>query len=285
MKRILLITGKAIVTLIIATQVLAQDRAEVPNIAELRNLIEEGLLRVYGQHYVYREDEDWQVSIDSLVDSHWYYSFVKADNEQRGRVAADGLAAAIKAKYGKAEGEVVLINSIPNIFSLDQRANGFKEQISEKYPNLTLVANEVADGHAKTVSNIMTDLIATNPTIRGVFAPNLIVAQHAGRAIAEYNLADQIKLISFDPDDNVVDVAGYGDRTLPSKTYATKREKKGDTASGVVIARKNAIISIDITPCSQMKEIVTFVMPYKEKQISDANCEKVNYPQSQVIQQ
>jgi len=53
MKRILLVTVKAVVTLLIATPALAQETAEVPDIAELKNLIEEGLVRVYGQHYAY----------------------------------------------------------------------------------------------------------------------------------------------------------------------------------------------------------------------------------------
>ena len=53
------------------------------------------------------------IGIDSAADSKAFTSFLTTDNVQGGRIGADGLAEAIKAKYGKAEGEVALITSIP----------------------------------------------------------------------------------------------------------------------------------------------------------------------------
>jgi ribose transport system substrate-binding protein len=144
------------------------------------------------------------IGIDSAADSKAFTSFLQTDNVQGGRVAADGLAAAITAKYGKPEGDVALITSIPGVGSLDQRAKGFKEEIANKYPGLKLVADKVADGMATTALNIMTDLITANPNLRGVFASNLIMAQGAGQAIAENKAADKIKLIGFDSDEKLV---------------------------------------------------------------------------------
>src|ERR1700736_3804154 len=144
------------------------------------------------------------IGIDSAADSKAFTSFLQTDNVQGGRVAADGLAAAVAAKYGKPEGDVALITSIPGVGSLDQRAKGFKEEIAAKYPGLKLVADKVADGMATTALNIMTDLITANPDLRGVFASNLIMAQGAGQAIAENKVADKIKLVGFDSDDKLV---------------------------------------------------------------------------------
>ncbi len=87
------------------------------------------------------------IGIDSAADSKAFTSFLTTDNVQGGRVAADGLAAAIKAKYGKAEGDVALITSLPGVGSLDQRAKGFKEQLAAKYPGLKLVADKVCRRH------------------------------------------------------------------------------------------------------------------------------------------
>lgn len=150
------------------------------------------------------------VGIDSAADSQAFTSFLTTDNVQGGRVAADGLAAAIQAKYGKAEGAVALITSLPGVGSLDQRAKGFKEQLAAKYPGLKLAADKVADGQATTALNIMTDLITANPDLRGVFASNLIMAQGAGQAIAENKAADKIKLIGFDSDDKLIKLLGDG---------------------------------------------------------------------------
>ncbi len=144
------------------------------------------------------------IGIDSAADSKAFTSFLTTDNVQGGRIAADGLAAAIAAKYGKAEGDVALITSIAGVGSLDQRAKGFKEQLAAKYPGLKLVADKVADGMATTGLNIMTDLITANPNLRGVFASNLIMAQGAGQAIAENKVADKIKLVGFDSDDKLI---------------------------------------------------------------------------------
>jgi len=144
------------------------------------------------------------IGIDSAADSKAFTSFLTTDNVQGGRIAADGLAEGITAKYGKAEGDVALITSLPGVGSLDQRAKGFKEELAAKYPGLKLVADKVADGQATTGLNIMTDLITANPNLRGVFASNLIMAQGAGQAIAENKKADTIKLIGFDSDDKLI---------------------------------------------------------------------------------
>jgi ribose transport system substrate-binding protein len=144
------------------------------------------------------------IGIDSAADSKAFTSFLTTDNVQGGRIAADGLGEAIKEKYGKAEGEVALITSLPGVGSLDQRAKGFKEEIAAKYPGLKLVADKVADGKATTALNIMTDLITANPNLRGVFASNLIMNQGAGQALAENKKADTIKLVGFDGDDKTI---------------------------------------------------------------------------------
>jgi ribose transport system substrate-binding protein len=144
------------------------------------------------------------IGIDSSADSKAFTSFLTTDNVQGGRIGADGLAEGIIAKYGKAEGEVALITSLPGVGSLDARAKGFKEELAAKYPGLKLVADKVADGQATTGLNIMTDLITANPNLRGVFASNLIMAQGAGQAIAENKKADTIKLVGFDSDDKLV---------------------------------------------------------------------------------
>ncbi|WP_131113738.1 ABC transporter substrate-binding protein [Lichenihabitans psoromatis] len=144
------------------------------------------------------------IGIDSAADSKSFSSFLTTDNTQGGRVAADAMAEGIKAKTGKAEGDVALITSLPGVGSLDQRAAGFKEELAAKYPGLKLVADKVADGQATTGLNIMTDLITASPNLKGVFASNLIMGQGAGQAIAENRLGDKMTLVAFDSDDKLV---------------------------------------------------------------------------------
>ena len=144
------------------------------------------------------------IGIDSGADSKAFTSFLTTDNTQGGRIAADGLAAAIKEATGKEEGDIAIITSLPGVGSLDQRHNGFVEQITAKYPGLKVVADKYADGQATTGLNMMTDLITANPNLVGVFASNLIMAQGVGQAIAENKLGDKIKVIAFDSDEKTV---------------------------------------------------------------------------------
>jgi ribose transport system substrate-binding protein len=144
------------------------------------------------------------IGIDSSADSKAFTSFLTTDNVQGGRIAADGLAAAIKAATGKDEGDIAIITSLPGVGSLDQRREGFLDEVKTKYPGLKVVADKYADGQATTGLNIMTDLITANPNLVGVFASNLIMAQGVGQAIAENKLGDKIKVIGFDSDEKTV---------------------------------------------------------------------------------
>ncbi|MDX3928434.1 MAG: ABC transporter substrate-binding protein [Shinella sp.] len=144
------------------------------------------------------------IGIDSAADSKSFVSFLTTDNVQGGRIAADGLAAAIKEMTGKEEGDIAIITSLPGVGSLDQRREGFLDQVKTKYPGLKVVADRYADGQATTGLNMMTDLITANPNLVGVFASNLIMAQGVGQAIAENKLGDKIKVIGFDSDDKTV---------------------------------------------------------------------------------
>ncbi len=144
------------------------------------------------------------IGIDSAADSKAFTSFLTTDNVQGGRIAADGLAAAIKEATRKEEGEIAIITSLPGVGSLDQRREGFLDQVKTKYPGLKVVADKYADGQATTGLNIMTDLITANPNLVGVFASNLIMAQGVGQAIAENKLGDKIKVIGFDSDEKTV---------------------------------------------------------------------------------
>jgi ribose transport system substrate-binding protein len=151
------------------------------------------------------------IGIDSAAESKAFTSFLTTDNVQGGRAGADALAAGIAERNGgKIEGDVALITSLPGVGSLDQRAKGFKEELAAKYPGLHLVADKVADGQATTGLNIMTDLLTANPSLRGVFASNLIMAQGAGQAIAENKAQSKVALVGFDNDDKLVKFLGDG---------------------------------------------------------------------------
>ena len=152
------------------------------------------------------------VGIDSAADSKAFTSFLTTDNVQGGRIAADGLGAAIKAKYGKAEGDVALITSSAGRWLARPARQGVQGGDCGQISWPQAGCGQGCDGHATTGLNIMTDLITANPNLRGVFAANLIMAQGAGQAIAENKKADTIKLVGFDATINSLVPQGRHDR-------------------------------------------------------------------------
>jgi len=145
------------------------------------------------------------VGIDSPANSKAFASFLTTDNEQGGRLAADGLAAAIaSANGGKVEGDVALIVANAGSGSDEARARGFREELSTKYPKLKLYSDKVADGQPTTGLNMTTDLLVAKPDLKGIFVTNLQMSQGAGQSIAENNYQDKVALIGFDSDDKTV---------------------------------------------------------------------------------
>ncbi|MEP4421929.1 MAG: substrate-binding domain-containing protein [Nitratireductor sp.] len=144
------------------------------------------------------------VGADSGANSDAYASFVTTNNVEGGRAAGEALAAAIAKAHGDAEGDVMLITSVPGAESLDQRAEGFKAVLADKYPNIRIVADKVADGQIVTGLNIANDVILANPKLRGIFASSEKMAVAVSQAVAENNLQDQIKIVAFDSNEQLV---------------------------------------------------------------------------------
>lgn len=151
------------------------------------------------------------VGVDSGANSKAYVSFVTTNNVEGGRAAGEALAKAIEAKYGKAEGEVFIITSVPGAGSLDARAEGFKAVLAEKYPDITIVADKVADGQITTGLNITNDVMLAYPNLRGAFASSEEMALGVSQAVAENNAQDKVLVVAFDSNEQLVKRLADGD--------------------------------------------------------------------------
>jgi ribose transport system substrate-binding protein len=144
------------------------------------------------------------IGIESAADTKAMTSLLATDNLTAGRIAADALAVAITKSYADTEGDVAIITSMPGIASLDQRAKGFKETIAAKYGALDIVAEKAADGKPATVLDIMTDVIAKNRDLRGVFVSDPIMTQAVGQAVAENKSDDKINVVGVGSNEKLV---------------------------------------------------------------------------------
>src|SRR5580704_14070560 len=146
------------------------------------------------------------IGIDSTADTKAVTSLLATDNVNAGRIAGEALAAAITKTYGDTEGNIVIITSMPGVAALDQRAKGFKEVLAAKYRALDIVADRVADGEPTTVINIMKDIIANTPDLRGVFVSDPIMTQAVVQAVAEGKSGDKINVVGVGSDQKLVEL-------------------------------------------------------------------------------
>ena len=144
------------------------------------------------------------IGIESAADTKAMTSLLATDNLNAGRIAADALAVAITKSYADTEGDVAIITSMPGIASLDQRTKGFKETVAAKYGALDIVAEKAADGKPATVLDIMTDVIAKNRDLRGVFVSDPIMTQAVGQAVAENKSDDKINVVGVGSNEKLV---------------------------------------------------------------------------------
>jgi ribose transport system substrate-binding protein len=152
------------------------------------------------------------VAIDSTADSKALISVLATDNTQAGRIAADALAERIQKTYADTEGDVALMTSSPGVAALEQRVKGFREQIAAKYGALDMVVEKVADGQAAG-RDVMLDIIASYPELRGVFVSSLIIAKGAAEALVEHKTnktGDKINLVGFGSDSQLVKLLQEG---------------------------------------------------------------------------
>ena len=112
-----------------------------------------------------------------------------------GSLAADKMAALV-GKTGKV---LVVGHSQTNQTGID-RASGFVNRIKAKYPNITLLTTQYAEGGDQTkAQDIVAAALVANKDLKGIYGTNEGVSIGAGQAFKAAGIANgAIKLIGFD---------------------------------------------------------------------------------------
>ena len=118
-------------------------------------------------------------------------SHIASDNVAGGRQAAKLLAKAIGGA-----GRVVIL-SHPEVASVTDRVNGFKEEMA-KETKIEIVAELSADGKRDKAARVMEDLLQAHPDLSGVFGINDDSALGVLAAIMAAGKLEQIKIVGYD---------------------------------------------------------------------------------------
>lgn len=193
------------------------------------------------------------VLIDSQIaesGAQYYQSFLATDNRKAGELAARALI----EKVGT-EGKIAIMSYVAGAGSEIGRVGGFTDTIREN-SKLEIVGPFYSQSQMATALNQTTDVLASNPDLKGIFGANEPTAIGMGRALAQSGKAGQIAAIGFDgnedlqgfvKDGTLAAIAVQGSFQMGEKGIQTiarllnkeKVEKMQDT--GVVLVTKDNI--------------------------------------------
>ncbi|MDO5092371.1 MAG: sugar ABC transporter substrate-binding protein [Propionibacteriaceae bacterium] len=94
-------------------------------------------------------------------------------------------------------GNVVLLEGIAGVSALQQRLDGFKDQI-DVAGNFTIVASQTANNDRNQAFNVMQNVLQSNPEVDVVWAINAEMGQGAVQAIQQSGVTRPIAVYDFD---------------------------------------------------------------------------------------
>ncbi len=137
--------------------------------------------------------------IDSVVASEDYDVAFRTDNFAAGAASAQHVAEAING-----EGKVFVLTAVSGAESCNLRDQGFISEMTENWPNIEVInANEQVNcnNDVNQAMSIVTDVLAANPDLKGVFGDNLYACKGAAVAVQESGM--DVVVSGFDSDTDV----------------------------------------------------------------------------------
>jgi ribose transport system substrate-binding protein len=129
----------------------------------------------------------------TLNDVQGLVSQIATDNVEGGRIVADYLGKSLGG-----QGTVAVLNLTPGSSTVEDRVTGFKQEIQQKYPQITVLPEQYGGGTTPGNEQTMRSLLLAHPSINAVFGVAETSAEGAAAAIAAVGKTGQIKVAAFD---------------------------------------------------------------------------------------
>jgi ribose transport system substrate-binding protein len=126
-----------------------------------------------------------------------YTTYVHSDNVAIGRLAGQFIVDQLTKKYGKARGNVVAMRGLLGVEGEINRERGAKE-IFDKYPEIKIVADPVADWIQAKAKDRMTEVLRAQPKIDVVYGHNDPMAIGAYLAAKELGREKEMIFVGVD---------------------------------------------------------------------------------------
>ncbi len=145
------------------------------------------------------------IGFDSGVDSDIPVSTAATDN-----IAATALAADKMAELIGGEGEVAIIAHDQTSRTGIDRVKGFTDQITSKYPNITIVDTQYGGGDHLKSTDLAKAIIQAHPNLKGFFGANEGSIIGVLNAVTELGMEGKITVIGYDSGKQQMDAIRAG---------------------------------------------------------------------------
>ena len=169
-------------------------------IEPLRRASERGIAVVTVDTFI--DDGAYQ---DGSGDGDFPMSYVASDNVAGGRMAAAAMGEAMGGS-----GTVYVSNVRPGISTTDQREEGFKLEMQENFPDITVLDTQYNENDASTAASQLQAVLAREPDLGGVFGANLFSALGAANGVDAADKLGDITVIAFDAPQSIVEQLDTG---------------------------------------------------------------------------
>jgi ribose transport system substrate-binding protein len=119
---------------------------------------------------------------------------ISSNNTQGGELAAKELAKLIGDK-----GSVVVMNEQPGVSTTEARIAGFMKGI-KAYKNIQVLKTQYTGDSPSQAASTITSLYSAHPTLSGVFATNVLVAEGTDTGLKTTGAAGKVKIVGYDAD-------------------------------------------------------------------------------------
>jgi ribose transport system substrate-binding protein len=178
------------------------------------------------------------------------FSFLGTDNYNAGVTAAHEMAQLLNET-----GEVAIVTR-PNQLNHQERTNGFKDLISSKYPNVTIVTVEDGKGDRIISRETAQSILKDYPNLQGIFVSEANGGVGVGDAVQLEKKVDEVKIISFDTDRQTLDMIGEG---IISATLAQGNWNMGYWSLNYLFHLHHDLTEPQILPSSETAPLPTYV--------------------------
>ena len=124
------------------------------------------------------------------------FTFLSIDNYGSGKIAADMLAKELNAK-----GQVAVLTGVPGGWNLDERVRGFKERLTERYPDMQVVATLASNEDINLGVQMVEETMQAHPNLNGWFFAGMWPLFAGRGSMTQWEKASQqgrIKTVAFD---------------------------------------------------------------------------------------